>query len=226
MKIKTAVYKKIIGFLSMAVLFLLVTNYLALRKLDLVTRGKPPVKDNVENTIPETVPDPKPKIITGKIVLVIDDFGYRDDKVSDGFLGLGINITCAIIPGHSQTRKFAEKASSAGQEVIIHLPMESRIPERGEEDYKIKTGMTSEEIEWRIREVLKDIPEAVGMNNHQGSKATMDGKVMSVIGSVLKQHGKYFVDSRTTKETVGEKQCAPWVCQRQGVMYFWIMKLI
>jgi hypothetical protein len=65
--------------------------------------------------------------------------------------------------------------------------------------------MTAEEIEWRMGEVLKDIPEAVGMNNHQGSKATTDGKVMSVVGSVLKRHGKYFVDSRTSSTTVGEK---------------------
>jgi hypothetical protein len=65
--------------------------------------------------------------------------------------------------------------------------------------------MTSEEIEWRMREVLKEIPEAVGMNNHQGSKVTTNGKVMSVIGSVLKKNKKYFIDSRTTPETVGEQ---------------------
>ncbi|MEA1882324.1 MAG: divergent polysaccharide deacetylase family protein [Candidatus Marinimicrobia bacterium] len=205
MNIKTAVYKKIISFLSVAVLFLLITNYLALRKLDLATRGVTPVEENFAESVPAIVPGSKEKKIAGKIVLIIDDFGYRDDTISAGFLDLGIAITCAIIPGHEQTRKFAEKASSAGQEVIIHMPMESGIPVPGEEDYKIKTGMTSEEIEWRIREVLKDIPEAVGMNNHQGSKATTDGKVMSVVGSVLKKHGKYFVDSRTSKETVGEK---------------------
>ena len=64
--------------------------------------------------------------------------------------------------------------------------------------------MTSEEIEWRMNEVLKEIPEAVGMNNHQGSKATTNGKVMGVVGSVLKKHEKYFLDSRTASNTVGE----------------------
>ena len=83
--------------------------------------------------------------------------------------------------------------------------MESSINTKGEDEYKIKIGMTSEEIEWRIAEVLKDIPEAVGMNNHQGSSATADGKVMSVVASVLKRNNKYFVDSRTTGKTVAEK---------------------
>ena len=39
MSMKPAEYKKVIGFLSIAVLFLLLTNYLALRKLELVPRG-------------------------------------------------------------------------------------------------------------------------------------------------------------------------------------------
>ncbi|MBT6130310.1 MAG: divergent polysaccharide deacetylase family protein [Candidatus Marinimicrobia bacterium] len=198
-------YKKIIGFLSLAVLFLLLTNYLALRKLDLVTRGPKQIEEITEVQILESENKTEPKKLAGVIVLVIDDFGYRNDTVSDGFLELGVAITCAIIPGHEQSRKFAQKAIVAGQEVIIHMPMESNVKNRGEEGYKIKTGMTAEEIEWRMGEVLKDIPEAVGMNNHQGSKATTDGKVMSVVGSVLKRHGKYFVDSRTSSTTVGEK---------------------
>ncbi len=205
MSMKAESYKKIIGFLSLAVLFLLATNYLALRKLDLATRGASPVEEIGEAPVSEPFSKSKPKKLAGKIVLVIDDFGYRNDNISDGFLELGVPITCAIIPGHEQSRKFAQKAKSAGQEVIIHMPMESTLKNPGEEDYKIKTGMTAEEIEWRMGEVLQDIPEAVGMNNHQGSKATTDGKVMSVVGSVLKRHGKYFVDSRTSKETVGEK---------------------
>jgi polysaccharide deacetylase 2 family uncharacterized protein YibQ len=85
------------------------------------------------------------------------------------------------------------------------MPMESSVVTSGEEEYKIKTGMTSEEVEWRINEVLKEIPSAVGMNNHQGSKATTDGKIMSVVASVLKERDKYFLDSRTAANTVGEK---------------------
>ena len=206
MSTKPAVYKKIITFLSVAILFLLMTNYLTLRDLDKARQGDLPLVNKiVKEPVSKTVPASKPKKLAGMIVLVIDDFGYRNDNISDGFLELGVSITCAIIPGHEQTSKFAQKASAAGQEVIIHMPMESSIPTSGKEDYSIKAGMTSEEIEWRMREVLKEIPEAVGMNNHQGSKVTTNGKVMSVIGTVLKKNKKYFIDSRTTPETVGEQ---------------------
>ena len=70
------------------------------------------------------------------------------------------------------------------------MPMQSSLGAKGEDDYKLKVGMTSDEIEWRLNEALKEIPEAIGINNHQGSKATTDGKVMGVVASVLKQKNK------------------------------------
>lgn len=198
-------YKKIIGVLSAAIIILLMSNYSALRKLDMATRG--PIEDveKIEEPV-FTQPSTKEiKDITGIIVLVIDDFGYRNDSISDGFLALSVPITCAVLPGHNQSSSFAKKAKKAGKEIIVHMPMESSVAASGEDEFKLKVGMTSEEIEWRLNEALKEIPEAIGINNHQGSKATTDGKVMGVVASVLKNNNKYFLDSRTSSKTVGEK---------------------
>ena len=198
-------YKRITIFLSITVIFLLISNFSALRKLDLANKKQVISEDKFEE-IDSSASEPELINETiGTIVLIIDDFGYRNDLISDGFLNLEVPITCAIIPGHPQSRIFAKKAVAAGQEVIIHMPMESSVLTSGEEEYKIKIGMTSEEIEWRINEVIKEMPEAVGMNNHQGSKATTDGKIMSVVASVLKEKDKYFKDSRTASNTVGEE---------------------
>jgi len=203
--IDTNMYKRITIFLSIAVIFLLISNYSALRKLDLVEEKKDSSSIIIEEIDSSLIEIDSLQKYIGTIVLIIDDFGYRNDLISDGFLELEVPITCAIIPGHSQSQKFAKKALNAGKEVIIHMPMESSVATSGEEEYKIKIGMTSEEIEWRINEVLNEIPEAVGMNNHQGSRATADSKIMSVVASVLKNRDKYFLDSRTVSNTVGEK---------------------
>ena len=188
--IDNTMYKRITIFLSITVIILLVSNYAALRKLDLVEGKNDSNSIIIEELDSSSVEIKLLKENIGTIVLIIDDFGYRNDLISDGFLKLDIPITCAIIPGHSQSKKFAEKALNAGKEVIIHMPMESSVVSTGEEEYKIKVGMTSEEIEWRINEVLKEIPEAVGMNNHQGSRATADSKIMTVVASVLKNRDK------------------------------------
>lgn len=176
------------------------SNFAALRKLDLLTRGSE-IK-NQERT--EAFKDIDQDTL-GVIVLVIDDFGYRNDNISDGFLNLSIPITCAIIPGHIASKKFAEKAVSYGKEVIIHMPMESENYTPGEDEYKLLTSMTSELLENKLIQAFESLPEAIGMNNHQGSKATSDSKTMAVLASVLKDRGKYFIDSRTSSLTIGEK---------------------
>ena len=200
-----ATFKKIIGALSLVIAILLISNYSALRKLDMVTRI--PVED-IETIEEPVFTQPATDIIqdaTKAIVLVIDDFGYRNDSVSDRFLNLPVPLTCAVLPGHSQSASIAKKAIKSGKEVIIHMPMESSVSMTGEDEFKLKVGMTSEEIEWRLNEALKEIPEAIGINNHQGSKATTNGKVMGVVASVLKNKNKFFLDSRTSSKTVGEK---------------------
>lgn len=176
------------------------SNFAALRKLDLLTRSSEIKKQERTEAVKEIDQD-----TLGVIVLVIDDFGYRNDNISDGFLNLSIPITCAIIPGHTASKKFAEKAVSYGKEVIIHMPMESENYSPGEDEYKLLTSMTSELLENKLIQAFESLPEAIGMNNHQGSKATSDSKTMTVLASVLKDRGKYFIDSRTSSLTIGEK---------------------
>ena len=145
-------YKRIIWALSVTIVILLLSNYSALRKLDLAIRApvekiepaeEPALKDSVVSVVTETV---------NTIVLVIDDFGYRNDSISDGFINLPVPITCAVLPGHSQSSRIAKKVVNAGKEVIIHMPMQSSVASSGEDGFKLKTGMTSEEIEWRLSE--------------------------------------------------------------------------
>ena len=167
------------------------------------------LKSKTDEPVPtrRTVTIPKIEIeedIRGNIVIIIDDFGYRDDNVSEGFLSLDADITFAIIPGHQNSKVFAAKADQNGYEVIVHMPMEYTNETRGEKEYKLTTSMTSDEIESKVEEVISEFPEAVGMNNHQGSKATSDKRIMNIVGNVLKRHGKYFIDSRTSSETVAE----------------------
>ena len=49
------------------------------------------------------------------------------------------------------------------------------------------------------------MPGAVGVNNHMGSAATADPRVMRAVVGVLSRRGLFFLDSRTTDATVAEK---------------------
>ncbi|MBC8216117.1 MAG: divergent polysaccharide deacetylase family protein [Candidatus Marinimicrobia bacterium] len=152
----------------------------------------------------ESLSDTSPKV-RGIIAIVIDDFGYRNDVVSEGFLDLDARLTYAVIPGHENSQSFAKNAQNVGYEVIIHMPMESHVASKGEAEYRLMTEMTSAEIEEVTERAFSHLPQAIGMNNHQGSKATEDPRVMRVVSDVLLRHQSYFVDSRTTSNTIAQR---------------------
>ena len=99
---------------------------------------------------------------------------------------------------------FGEKAVAAGYEVIVHMPMENTGKTYGEEEFVLMTDMDSETIEERVKNSFIQIPTAIGLNNHQGSKASADQHVMSNVAKGFKRKKIIFIDSRTTGETIAE----------------------
>ncbi len=166
---------------------------------------RPSPKPVARKPVPER---PQPEVAAkGLIAIIIDDFGYNNDAVARGFFKLDVPLTYAIIPGHTYSEWCAREAQLAGFETIIHMPMESQADLPGEEDYILRTDMTSTELEQRVNKAMQEFPFTRGMNNHQGSKATQDSRLMAIVATSLKRAGKYFIDSRTTAQSVAEQKC-------------------
>jgi len=144
--------------------------------------------------------DPNVRRATGKIALVIDDFGYGFDEVTREFLQLPVTIS--IIPGLKESKRVAEEAAQQGREVMVHLPMEPLEHPVENDGYTLMTQMPEKELRERIRKALRAVPHSRGLNNHMGSKATLDRRVMQVLAEELKRAGYYFVDSRTNSESL------------------------
>ncbi len=144
----------------------------------------------------EDLPSPE----TPWIALVIDDFGFpATAKVVDGFLSLPFNVTFSIIPGNIKSILIGKTVHAAGGKVFIHLPMEpTRKVAMGERDM-VMVGMEAVDLEAILDRVSGELPFAVGLNNHMGSKATLDGPLMSMLAFELKKRGMVFIDSRTVK---------------------------
>jgi len=138
-----------------------------------------------------------------KIALLIDDFGYSKGKTVDFALkNLNIPLTISIIPGTPYAKVIAEEAHRNGKEVMVHLPMEPK----GEfnNNYKwIIMGKTGEEEMERItKKAIEEIPYSVGLNNHMGSLVTERKKIMEFILQVVKEKKFYFIDSKTSLQSV------------------------
>jgi len=144
---------------------------------------------------------PAPTAGGGKLYLVIDDVGYNLEQL-DNYLDLPIPMTFALLPGLEFSRAAQEQIARSGEEMILHQPIEPL----GDEDPgpgALYVGMQPEEMRKIVNKNLDQLPQVIGVNNHMGSKGTANPELMEALFSVLKGRQLYFLDSRTTAETVG-----------------------
>jgi polysaccharide deacetylase 2 family uncharacterized protein YibQ len=135
----------------------------------------------------------------GDIVLIIDDLGFEGQPL-DRVMKLDPNVNCAILPNGTQAEEFARKLHAGGFEILCHLPMQPRGTEAPGRN-AILTSMSDDEIARTTRENIESIPFARGVNNHMGSLATTDRRVMTSVLSAIPE-GMYFIDSRTTGSSI------------------------
>lgn len=139
----------------------------------------------------------------GKIAILIDDFGDRNDAFAQSFLDLSKAISISIIPGLRYTREMAQIASAKGCEILLHMPMQPEGNRYKKIPQMIMSDMTEPDVRKLMRQSIESLPEAVGMNNHMGSKITSNRRMMTYVLEEIKAKGWFFVDSRTSSKTVG-----------------------
>lgn len=145
-----------------------------------------------------------------QVAIIIDDCGQWLDTEQQ-IIALPIPITLSVLPDVRYTARIAQEAADAGKGVMLHIPMEplSHVyPGPGE----IKDAMTDDQVTKQTEEDVAQVPLAKGANNHEGSEASADDRVMKDVIAVLKAHDLFFVDSRTSAKSVGQA-----VAQDDGV---------
>lgn len=140
-----------------------------------------------------------------RLALIIDDFG-NGQKGTDEILNLPVKLTVAVMPFMATSRSDAEKAHKLGHDVIIHMPMEAK---QGRAEWlgpgAITSKLTDGEIRKRMEDAIANVPHAIGVNNHMGSKITEDERIMSVVLEVCRKHGLFYIDSKTNYYSIAAK---------------------
>jgi polysaccharide deacetylase 2 family uncharacterized protein YibQ len=163
------------------------------------------VSDRVthELTFVSSVPSSLKMALHPKIAIVIDDLGV-EDKLSQELLRWDLPITFSILPFTPFSKTLAREAHRKGREVILHLPMEPH----GYPQVRPGEGVLLEEMDEPsfLHQLSKDIeavPYIKGVSNHMGSRLMEDPEKMRIVFSELKRRGLFFLDSRTTPQTIG-----------------------
>ena len=152
---------------------------------------------------------PVPKV---RIAIVIDDVGYNLEQL-DKFLVFPAPIALSVLPNLPHSSESARRIVESGKELLLHLPMEAvngNDPGPG----AIRTTQSEEEIRRLLESSFSQVPQAVGVNNHMGSRATADERVMNVVMEYLHTSRRFYLDSRTTTESVAARAAA-----RHGVAF-------
>ena len=156
----------------------------------------------------------------GLAAVIIDDFGYSYNEVVRGFLFSRRPYTLAIIPGLAKSSRIAREADLAGKEVLVHMPMEPLSESYKVGEYTIVTGQGAGTVRLKLQRAFSSLPEAIGLNNHQGSKATADEELMRIVLMELKSQGKFFVDSYTNSKSVAYRMARELGCPSERNQVF------
>jgi len=138
------------------------------------------------------------------IALIIDDLG---DRLQDGLrvAALPGQVTCAILPQTTFSRRLAEAVYASGKEVMLHQPMQS-MNGRPMGPGGIDLNMSRAELGQTLEANLASVPHARGINNHMGSLLTRHpGQMTWFMDAVRERGGLYFVDSTTTPMSVARR---------------------
>jgi polysaccharide deacetylase 2 family uncharacterized protein YibQ len=151
--------------------------------------------DVSRNSAPQTTYDQAPRL-----AIILDDLG-NDSGAAQAVFAMPYPVTISILPNQLHSTEIAQEAQRGGDQVMLHLPMQSVAKEHAEKQ-ELHRGMSRADISRLVSEFLNEVPGAIGVNNHQGSASTADKKLMAELMPVLREHQLFYVDSRTSAATV------------------------
>ncbi|WP_392561390.1 divergent polysaccharide deacetylase family protein [Orbus sturtevantii] len=135
------------------------------------------------------------EVYAAKLALVIDDFGYRERNEEQVIL-LSPQITVAVLPNAPNRTNIATFAHQNGNDVMIHLPM-APLSKQPLEINTLTPSMSEDEIHYIVSQAVKNVPYAIGINNHMGSLMTSDAVGMENVMKSLSHYSLFFLDSKT-----------------------------
>ncbi|HEY3283486.1 MAG TPA: divergent polysaccharide deacetylase family protein [Armatimonadota bacterium] len=131
---------------------------------------------------------------------MIDDIGSSASGL-ERFLDIDAPLTFSIIPDTREATRCLSLIKERGRTAMAHLPMEPL--DRSKASANCLTVDTVDpDIRSRVSRWLGKLPGIAGANNHMGSRATQDERVMRDVLQEMRDRDLFFLDSRTADRTV------------------------
>ena len=143
-----------------------------------------------------------------RVAIIIDDLGMGR-RATRELLAIDRPLNFSILPFLPHSKDTAIEAKKRGFLVMLHLPMEPKGypgPDKDPGKGAIFVNTSRREIAKIIAQNLSNIPYVQGVNNHTGSRLTEDKEIINLILKELKKRKLFFVDSKTSDESVAYRE--------------------
>ena len=154
-----------------------------------------------------------------RLAIVIDDMGY-DVELAREFEELNLPLAFSFLPDAPFSGELSREFAKNGYVVMIHMPSQPlNYPKNNPGKNAIYLWTSKKKTFELLERALNKIPDAIGLNNHEGSAILKDKKHIDWILEFLKKHKMFFVDSYTVKDSLGciEAKRLGVLCQRRRV---------
>ena len=135
------------------------------------------------------------------LVIIIDDLG---NQLAAGLQAIALpgKLNMAILPHTPNGARLAQLSLDAGKEVLLHAPMSnSRNKPLG--PGALTSEMDREQLLQTLAASIDSTPGVRGVSNHMGSQLTAQREPMEWVMQELAARGLYYIDSRTTADSLG-----------------------
>jgi len=134
------------------------------------------------------------------ISIIIDDLG-NNLQHGQRAIALPGAVTFSVLPFTPFGKQLAKQAHQQGKEIMLHLPMDNN------HDRPLGPGgLTFKQdrpiFEQQLEKAIAATPYVSGLNNHMGSGLTTSNDHMQWLMQTIKEYPLYFVDSRTSADSV------------------------
>ncbi|WP_417228085.1 divergent polysaccharide deacetylase family protein [Amphritea sp.] len=150
---------------------------------------------------------------SARLIIIIDDIGNSLEK-GIAAINLPGPIAYSVLPHTPHSVTLAEMAFRQGKEVMLHAPMANAAHLRLGPG-ALTDSLNQTQLEQVLRSDIAAVPHVTGVNNHMGSLLTQRRQKMDWVMGVLAEQGLFFLDSRTTSQTVAWKSAysrgIPWL---------------
>ncbi len=138
------------------------------------------------------------------IAIVIDDAGIDVKRSARAVRNLKAPVTMSYLAYARNIREQVAAAREKGHEVILHMPWEADRPTADPGLHHLSVSMSQEQVQKNLKANLDSFEGYVGVNNHMGSKFSRHRAGLEVVMAELKKRGVFYLDSRTTADSIAE----------------------